>query len=46
VFGDVFDWHSWAGILVILASGVAATFYNNRNSGKSIAASDPIASEV
>lgn len=48
VFGDVFDWHSWAGIVIILASGSAATFYNTRNNerGKSIAATDPIASEV
>ena len=48
VFGDVFDWHSWAGIGIILASGVAATFYNTRNTerGKAIADTDPIASEV
>lgn len=48
VFGDVFDWHSWAGIAIILASGVAATFYNTRNTerGKAIANTDPIASEV
>jgi drug/metabolite transporter (DMT)-like permease len=48
VFGDVFSWHSWAGIGVILLSGVAATFYNTRNTehGKAIASTDPIASEV
>jgi S-adenosylmethionine uptake transporter len=48
VFGDVFDWHSWAGIAIILASGMAATFYNTRNTerGKAIANTDPIASEV
>lgn len=48
VFGDLFDWRSWAGILVILASGSAATFYNTRSTerGKAIAATDPIASEV
>ncbi|HEX5342054.1 MAG TPA: DMT family transporter [Duganella sp.] len=48
VFGDVFDWHSWAGIGIILASGMAATFYNTRNTerGKAIANTDPIASEV
>ncbi|MBY0556007.1 MAG: DMT family transporter [Burkholderiaceae bacterium] len=48
VFGDVFSWHSWAGIVVILLSGVAATFYNTRNTehGKAIASTDPIASEV
>lgn len=48
IFGDVFDWHSWAGIAIILASGMAATFYNTRNTerGKAIASTDPIASEV
>ncbi|MYM65969.1 EamA family transporter [Pseudoduganella sp. FT55W] len=48
IFGDVFDWHSWAGIGIILASGMAATFYNTRNTerGKAIANTDPIASEV
>lgn len=48
VFGDVFGWHSWAGIGIILVSGVAATFYNTRNTerGKAIANTDPIASEV
>jgi S-adenosylmethionine uptake transporter len=48
IFGDVFDWHSWAGIAIILASGMAATFYNTRNTerGKAIANTDPIASEV
>jgi len=48
VFGDVFSWHSWAGIGIILASGIAATFYNTRNTerGKAIANTDPIASEV
>lgn len=48
VFGDVFDWHSWAGIATILASGIAATFYNTRSTerGKAIANTDPIASEV
>lgn len=48
IFGDVFDWHSWAGIGIILASGMAATFYNTRSTdkGKAIADTDPIASEV
>ncbi|MES2348985.1 MAG: DMT family transporter [Pseudomonadota bacterium] len=48
VFGDVFSWHSWLGIAIILLSGVAATFYNTRNTerGKAIASTDPIASEV
>ncbi|MES2257903.1 MAG: DMT family transporter [Pseudomonadota bacterium] len=48
VFSDVFDWHSWTGIAIILLSGIAATFYNTRNTerGKAIASTDPIASEV
>jgi drug/metabolite transporter (DMT)-like permease len=48
IFGDVFDWHSWTGIAIILASGMAATFYNTRSTerGKAIADTDPIASEV
>lgn len=48
VFGDVFDWHSWAGIGIILLSGMAATFYNTRSTdkGKAISKTDPIASEV
>jgi S-adenosylmethionine uptake transporter len=47
VFSDVFDWHSWVGIGIILASGIAATFYNTRSTerGKAIASTDPIASE-
>jgi S-adenosylmethionine uptake transporter len=48
VFNDSFDWHSWLGIVIILASGIAATFYNTRSTerGKAIAQTDPIASEV
>lgn len=48
VFGDVFDWHSWAGIGTILCSGIATTFYNTRSTvrGPAIARTDPIASEV
>ncbi|UGQ47110.1 DMT family transporter [Massilia endophytica] len=48
VFSDTFDWHSWLGIGIILASGMAATFYNTRNTdkGAAIAKTDPIASEV
>jgi drug/metabolite transporter (DMT)-like permease len=48
VFGDVFSWMSWTGIIIILASGVAATFYNTRNTerGKAIDKADPISSEV
>jgi len=48
LFGDVFDWHSWAGIAVILVSGLAATFYNTRSTarGQAVKDTDPIASEV
>lgn len=34
LWGDRFDWHVWLGIGVILASGIAATFYNNRNAAR------------
>lgn len=48
IFGDVFGWHNWAGIAVILVSGLAATYYNTRITarGKAIESTDPIASEV
>jgi drug/metabolite transporter (DMT)-like permease len=47
VFGDLLDWHSLAGIGVILFSGSAATFYNTRNNERAAAARlDPIASEI
>jgi S-adenosylmethionine uptake transporter len=47
IFDDAFGWRSWAGIGIILASGLAATYYNTRNTerGKAVA-TDPIASEV
>lgn len=31
IWSDMLGWLGWAGIVVILASGVAATFYNARN---------------
>jgi drug/metabolite transporter (DMT)-like permease len=48
IWGDVFDWHVWLGMGVILASGVAATFYNTRSTprGAAITQTDPIASEL
>lgn len=48
IFSDVLDWHSWAGISVILVSGIAATYYNTRITarGAVITTTDPIASEV
>ncbi len=48
VWGDDFDWHVWLGMGVILASGVAATFYNTRSTprGAAVSKTDPIASEL
>ena len=48
IFGDVLGWHSWLGIVVIIVSGIAATFYNTRSTerGAAIARTDPIASEI
>lgn len=48
LWGDRFDWHVWLGIVVILASGIAATFYNTRSTpkGAAIKKTDPIASEL
>jgi len=48
LWGDAFDWHVWLGIGVILASGVAATFYNTRSTAKGavVKDTDPIASET
>lgn len=48
LWGDSFDWHVWLGIGVILASGIAATFYNTRSTAKGavVKDTDPIASET
>jgi drug/metabolite transporter (DMT)-like permease len=48
LWGDKFDWHVWLGMGVILASGVAATFYNTKTTpqGAAISKTDPIASEL
>lgn len=49
LWGDRFDWHVWLGIAVILASGIAATFYNTRSTATKRAViedTDPIASET
>jgi len=48
LWGDVFDWHVWLGMAIILVSGIAVTFYNTRNTerGKAVADTDPIASET
>jgi S-adenosylmethionine uptake transporter len=44
----VFDWHVWLGMAVILASGIAATFYNTKRTarGAVVKDTDPIASEL
>ena len=48
LWGDRFGWHVWLGIAVILASGIAATFYNTRKTarGAAMEKTDPIASEL
>jgi S-adenosylmethionine uptake transporter len=50
LWGDRLDWHVWLGIGVILASGIAATFYNTNTrstaQGAAIKKTDPIASEL
>ncbi len=48
LWGDRFDWHVWLGMGVILASGIAATFYNTRSTarGAVVEKTDPIASEL
>lgn len=48
LWGDKFDWHVWLGMGVILASGIAATFYNTRSTprGAAVTKTDPIASEI
>lgn len=47
LWGDTFSWHVWLGIGVILASGLAATFYNTRKTarGAVVKDQDPIVSE-
>jgi S-adenosylmethionine uptake transporter len=48
LWNDVFDWHVWLGMAIILASGIAVTFYNTRTTerGKAVEETDPIASET
>ncbi|MFC5458566.1 DMT family transporter [Massilia niabensis] len=48
LWGDRFNWYVWMGIGVILASGIAATFYNTRKTarGAAMEKTDPIASEL
>ena len=48
LWGDVFSWSVWLGMGVILASGIAATFYNTRSTprGAAVTTTDPIASDI
>jgi S-adenosylmethionine uptake transporter len=51
IWGDILSWLGWLGIVVILVSGMTATFFNARNAkpaGVSAAtpATDPIATEI
>ena len=49
IFGDSLNWSGWLGILVILASGIVATFFNTRNApppSEAIPLADPIATEI
>ena len=48
LWGDRFSWYVWLGMGVILASGIAATFYNTKSTprGAAVDKTDPIASEV
>ena len=53
LWGDVLNWSAWLGIAVILASGLAATYYNVRNLNSaqvklpvSDTETDPIVAEI
>jgi len=48
IWNDQFDWYVWAGMGLVLVSGVAATFYNTQNTprGPAVSKTDPIASEL
>jgi S-adenosylmethionine uptake transporter len=48
LWGDRFDWHVWLGMGVILASGLAVTYYNTLSTERGVAVdqTDPIASET
>ena len=47
IWGDLLNWSGWLGIGIILASGIAATFYNTRGAkpADAMVATDPIATE-
>lgn len=49
IWGDAPGWMGWSGIAIILASGILATYHNQRGSAadaKNVPKVDPIASEV
>ncbi|HZV63883.1 MAG TPA: DMT family transporter [Telluria sp.] len=48
LWDDRFSWQVWLGMGVILASGIAVTFYNTRTTerGTAVAGSDPISTET
>ncbi len=47
IWGDLLSWIGWLGMVVILASGITATFYNARNAkAPGETAADPIAAEA
>ena len=48
LWGDRFNWYVWLGMGIILASGIAVTFYNTRSTprGAAVSKTDPIASEL
>jgi S-adenosylmethionine uptake transporter len=48
IWSDVLGIYSWLGIVIILVSGIVATFYNIRNSAalKAVTVADPIAAEI
>lgn len=45
IWADVLDWLGWLGIATILASGIAATYYNTRNASRQLGKVSAIASE-
>jgi S-adenosylmethionine uptake transporter len=51
IWSDVLGWYGWLGITMILASGIAATWFNTRKAAAPTAhavseVNDPIATEV
>ncbi len=49
IWSDTLSWPAWTGILVVLGSGMATTFYNTRATAAPVNTpldADPIATEV